>query len=74
MTKSNLITKSSYQFGWRDEIKPTVKVEKGLTEKIVRQISYYKNEPSWMTDFRLKAYHHFLSRPLPSWGPDLSSH
>jgi Fe-S cluster assembly protein SufB len=73
MTKSNLITKSSYQFGWRDEIKPAVKVEKGLTEKIVRQISYYKNEPSWMTDFRLKAYHHFLSRPLPSWGPDLSA-
>ena len=25
-----------------------------------------------MLDFRLKAYEHFRSRPMPTWGPDLS--
>jgi Fe-S cluster assembly protein SufB len=31
-----------------------------------------KEEPQWMLDFRLKAYEHFRSRPMPTWGPDLS--
>jgi Fe-S cluster assembly protein SufB len=31
-----------------------------------------KDEPQWMLDFRLKAYEHFRSRPMPTWGPDLS--
>jgi len=71
--KSLILMKSSYDFGWRDNIKPTVKFSKGLSAEIVKQISYYKNEPDWMTNFRLKAYHNFLSQELPSWGPDLSS-
>lgn len=45
---------------------------KGINEKIVEEISRIKNEPQWMTDFRLKAYRHFVSRPLPMWGADLT--
>ena len=30
---------------------------KGISEEIVREISKRKNEPDWMTDFRVKAYH-----------------
>lgn len=26
-----------------------------------------------MLDFRLKAFEHFMSRPIPKWGPDLSA-
>lgn len=44
----------------------------GLNENVVIEISRLKNEPSWMTDFRLKAYKHFLQRPLPMWGADLT--
>lgn len=48
------------------------KAKKGLNKTIVTQISEEKNEPGWMTDFRLKALSLFERMPLPSWGADLS--
>jgi Fe-S cluster assembly protein SufB len=45
---------------------------KGLNRKIVTDISQRKNEPGWMTDFRLKALDIFEKKPMPSWGADLS--
>ena len=45
---------------------------KGLTEEIVRKISEKKNEPQWMLEYRLKALEVFNSKPVPTWGPDLS--
>jgi Fe-S cluster assembly protein SufB len=32
-----------------------------------------KEEPKWMLDFRLKALEHFQQRPMPNWGPDIST-
>ena len=26
-----------------------------------------KSEPSWMTEFRLRAYRHYLAKPMPWW-------
>lgn len=46
-------------------------MEKGISQSIVRQISKMKNEPSWMTNFRLKAYKKFEELPNPSFGPEL---
>ncbi len=40
----------------------------GLTRKVVESISHIKNEPGWMTEFRLKALDIFLSKPMPTWG------
>lgn len=51
---------------------PFYKSPKGLNRKIVTDISEHKNEPSWMTDFRLKALGIFESKPMPSWGPDIT--
>ena len=48
------------------------KTKKGLNKKIVTQISEQKNEPGWMTDFRLKALEIFEQKPMPTWGADLS--
>ena len=48
------------------------KSPKGLNVDIVRQISAHKNEPAWMTDFRLAALAHFEKTPMPTWGADLS--
>ncbi|HZW60820.1 MAG TPA: Fe-S cluster assembly protein SufB [Candidatus Babeliales bacterium] len=48
------------------------RVEKGLNKKIVTQISEQKNEPGWMTDFRLRALEIFERLPMPAWGGDLS--
>ena len=46
-------------------------MQKGLNRKIVIEISEQKNEPGWMTDFRLKSLEIFESKPMPSWGADL---
>ncbi len=48
------------------------KTKKGLDEEIIKQISFVKNEPDWMLDFRLRAYSIFMKKPIPNWGPDLS--
>jgi Fe-S cluster assembly protein SufB len=50
----------------------TFKSQKGINVDIVRQISHMKNEPQWMTDYRLKAYDLFMSKPMPEWGGDMS--
>jgi Fe-S cluster assembly protein SufB len=61
-----------YQYGFRDEEDYVFKSERGLTRETVINISKMKGEPDWMLDFRLKAYDHFLKRPMPQWGGDLS--
>lgn len=43
-----------------------------VDKKIVENISYQKNEPTWMRKFRLKALEVFAAKPMPSFGPDLS--
>ncbi len=45
---------------------------RGLSHELVDAISQHKSEPEWMTEFRLKAYEHYLARPMPNWGADLS--
>ncbi len=61
------------KFGFSDAEDYVFKAEKGISEELIRQISHMKAEPEWMLDFRLKAYYHFLERPMPEWGADLSS-
>ena len=39
----------------------------GLSEDIIRALSAKKGEPDWMTDWRLAAYRHFLTMPMPDW-------
>jgi Fe-S cluster assembly protein SufB len=46
--------------------------EKGLSEKVVREISELKGEPEWMLEKRLTGYKVFMSKPTPKWGADLS--
>src|SRR2546421_10207794 len=48
------------------------KSERGLSRKIVEQISEMKGEPEWMRTFRLKSLALFEKRPMPTWGADLS--
>ena len=48
------------------------KSERGLSAKIVEQISEMKGEPDWMRKFRLKSLALFEKRPMPTWGADLS--
>src|SRR5689334_5148902 len=61
-----------YQYGFRDEEDYFFKSKRGLDRETVINISKMKGEPEWMLEFRLKAYDHFLKRPMPEWGGDLS--
>ncbi|HEC22581.1 MAG TPA: Fe-S cluster assembly protein SufB [Chloroflexi bacterium] len=66
--------KESYaeKYGFNVPENYVFKARKGLDREIVEEISWLKGEPDWMREFRLKALEHFLKRPMPNWGPDLS--
>lgn len=67
-----IFAQDDYKYGFHDDVESIIDTGKGLNEEIVRQISAYKNEPEWMTEFRVKAFHIFESMPMQTWGPDLS--
>lgn len=56
----------------KNEFTYKYKSDKGLTPEIIREISKEKNEPKWMTDFRLRSLEIYNSKPIPTWGVDLS--
>jgi Fe-S cluster assembly scaffold protein SufB len=56
-----------YQLGWSDEVEYAFTPKKGLSEDVVKEISWWKGEPEWMTKFRLKSLRHFEKRPMANW-------
>ena len=63
------IDRSIYDF--RFEEKDAYKVQEGLTEEIVREISHEKGDPEWMLDFRLKSLDIFNHTEMVDWGPEI---
>jgi Fe-S cluster assembly protein SufB len=61
-----------YKYGFHDIDVSVFRTEKGISPEVVAAISAHKAEPEWMLKFRLKALDHFLKRPMPTWGADLS--
>jgi Fe-S cluster assembly protein SufB len=57
-----------YRYGFHDPENAVIKFDKGISEQVVRDISALKNEPEWMTEIRVKAYRHYVERPMPDWG------
>lgn len=49
-----------------------MRFDKGLNRSIVEQLSTTKQEPDWMREARLNALDVFESKPMPTWGADLS--
>ncbi|MBS3052691.1 MAG: Fe-S cluster assembly protein SufB [Candidatus Aenigmarchaeota archaeon] len=49
------------------------KSRKGLSREIVEKISEMKNEPKWMTDFRLRSLDIFMKKSMPKWGANLDT-
>src|SRR5881397_2063736 len=48
------------------------KAKRGLNPEIVKEISWMKQEPEWMTNMRLRSLEIFRKKPMPTWGADLS--
>ncbi len=60
-----------YKYGFVTETESYYDTGRGLSEEVVRNISKMKNEPEWMLDIRLKAYHKFMEKKWPTFGPDV---
>jgi Fe-S cluster assembly protein SufB len=60
------ITSREYLHGFVTDIE-SESIPKGLSEDVVRLISKKKNEPEWLTDWRLRAYRHWLTMKEPTW-------
>ena len=41
------------KYDFRDEVKYVYQSKRGLSREVVEEISYWKNEPEWMRQFRL---------------------
>ena len=55
-----------YKYGFATEIE-SERAPKGLNEDTVRYISARKDEPQWLLDWRLEAYHRWLQMDEPTW-------
>jgi Fe-S cluster assembly protein SufB len=64
------LLKQQYKYGFVTEIEEDA-VPPGLNEEIIRLISNKKNEPEWLLEWRLKAYHYWSdqlkTRGEPRW-------
>lgn len=56
----------AYKYGFTTNIE-SEKAPKGLNEDIVSFISAKKNEPDWLTQWRLAAYQRWLTMSEPNW-------
>ena len=72
MPKTQLEEINQNIYDFKNDDNYDFKMEKGLSEKIVRDISKQKKEPKWVLDIRLKALEIYNKLDLPTWGPDLS--
>ena len=60
------------KYGFFDPEKFVFKAKRGLSQEIVEEISWMKQEPEWMTKLRVRSYEIFKRKKMPTWGADLS--
>jgi Fe-S cluster assembly protein SufB len=62
----NQVINQPYKYGFKTEIEKE-KFPKGLNEEIIKLLSSKKEEPLFLTEFRLKAYKKWLNMKFPEW-------
>ncbi len=67
LTQRQMVDNDRSRFDFKDEIIYLHEAKRGLTRDTVAEISAFKNEPEWMLESRMRAYEHFLQRPMPTW-------
>ena len=68
-TRIEDINRAFYDFRFDD--RDAYKVQSGLTQEIVEQISREKKDPDWMREFRLRSLDIFHRTDMPDWGPSI---
>ncbi|OFV96266.1 MAG: Fe-S cluster assembly protein SufB [Acidobacteria bacterium RIFCSPLOWO2_12_FULL_54_10] len=61
-----LLANQEYKYGFTTDIEQE-SVPPGLNEDVIRLISAKKNEPEWLTEWRLAAYRYWLKMEVPEW-------
>lgn len=61
------LTSKEYKEGFVTNVEQNF-IPRGLNEGIIRMISKLKEEPSWLLDFRLKAFRKWQKMEMPHWG------
>ncbi len=59
-------TSKEYEFGWTVDFEAD-EAPKGLNDDIIRFISAKKEEPQWMLEWRLEAFHAWQKMEEPEW-------
>ncbi|MDE7433784.1 MAG: hypothetical protein K2M43_01405 [Mycoplasmoidaceae bacterium] len=54
-----------YKYGFSDKTTNEIQLKKGLSQKVVEQISLIKEEPDWMRENRINAYKAFTKLKNP---------
>ena len=65
-TQLQQLLNKPYKWGFKTIIESDT-FPKGLSEDVIRAISVKKEEPEWLTEFRLKAYKRWLTMEEPEW-------
>ncbi len=60
------LVKQEYKYGFYTDVE-TESAPPGLSEDTIQLISRKKNEPAWLTDWRLKAFRHWRTMEEPTW-------
>ena len=60
------VTSSDYKYGFVTDVDAD-EAPKGLNEDIIKFISAKKEEPEWLLEWRLKAFHYWLTLDEPKW-------
>ncbi len=73
MSNNSQTINIEWSWDFSDNIQYSEKLEAGINEVVVRQISASNKEPEWMLQLRLKALDLYEKREMPSWGPNLDA-
>jgi Fe-S cluster assembly protein SufB len=60
------VVSREYQAGFVTQVEAD-SVAPGLNEDVIRLISAKKGEPEFMLEWRLQAYRHWITMPVPAW-------
>ena len=60
------LTEKDYKYGFVTDIEADA-LPPGLNEEIIKEISKRKNEPSWLTEWRLSAFNEWKKMDSPEW-------
>ena len=60
------MSKQEYKYGFVSNIEEEF-APKGLNEDTIRLISAKKRDPEWLLEWRLRAYHNWLTMKAPTW-------